>query len=355
MKKIALLSILLCISFGNLVFADDIIISAPYSDGQDAIGSGLGQSFTATGNGVLSQVKLISLSDQTGITVTIYSGEGLGGSVLGVVSGVSTHNATSFTDYSTIDLSSANVSVSSGNVYTFNLTNPVTELVGLWHSNTNHYAGGFAYYEGGAFTSLDFIFVLTITASGGATPITLNSFTADAISGVVELSWQTASETNNAAFLVYRNDEVIARLDGAGTTSETNNYVYTDAAAVPGVVYTYVLADVDYANNETKYKNDAVTVTLANDVIEADFMIGAAYPNPFNPTAIIPVQLSRNAVVEAKVYTLTGREIATLANGSMNAGSHELRISAENLTTGLYLVKIVVEDVIDVQKIAFVK
>ena len=188
-----------------------------------------------------------------------------------------------------------------------------------------------------------------------ATPITLSSFTATAKAGFIELSWETASETNNASFLIYRNGKALAKIDGAGTTTETNNYVYTDATVVPGVAYTYVLADIDYANNETKHEAKAVTVTLANDVVEADFVIGAAYPNPFNPTAVIPVNLTRKAVVNAKVYTLTGREVATIANGRMNAGSHNLRISTNNMTTGLYLVKVVVENVIDVQKIAFVK
>ena len=193
------------------------------------------------------------------------------------------------------------------------------------------------------------------SGSEGALPIELSTFTADIQDGQVELSWQTASETNNAAFLVYRNDKVIARIEGAGTTSETHTYSYVDATVVPDLTYTYVLADVDYANNETKYENDAVTVTLANDVIEADFMIGAAYPNPFNPTAIVPLELARDAVVNAKVYTLAGHEIATLVNGTMNAGSHELRINANNMTTGLYLVKVMIEDVVHVQKIAFVK
>ena len=186
-------------------------------------------------------------------------------------------------------------------------------------------------------------------------PITLASFTAKAKAGVVELAWETASETNNASFVIYRNNEVLATVEGAGTTSETQNYTYTDATVVPGVAYTYVLADVDYANTETKYEANAVTVTLGNDVVEADFVIGNAYPNPFNPTAIVPLTLSRDAVVNAKVYTLTGREVATLANGTMSAGSHELRITSDDMTTGLYLVRIEVENVLDVQKIAFVK
>jgi len=189
----------------------------------------------------------------------------------------------------------------------------------------------------------------------GATPITLAAFTATAKAGVVELAWETASETNNAQFVIYRNDDVLATVEGAGTTSETNNYVYVDETVVPGAAYTYVLADVDYANNETRYDDDAVTVTVGEDLAEADFVIGAAYPNPFNPTAIVPLTLARDANVTAKIYSLTGREIATLVNGTMSAGYHDLQINASDMTTGLYIVRVVVGDVVDVQKIAYLK
>ncbi len=196
---------------------------------------------------------------------------------------------------------------------------------------------------------------LIISNSGGATPICLSSFTAEAKNGVVELSWETASETNNAQFLIYRNDKEIASVEGAGTTTGTTYYNYVDATVVPGITYTYVLADVDYANILTYYDDKAITLVIEDDLAEADFKIGAAYPNPFNPSALIPIELSREAVVEAKLYTLAGREIATLANGTMNAGVHELCIAADNMTTGLYLVKVMIENVIDVQKVVFVK
>ena len=194
-----------------------------------------------------------------------------------------------------------------------------------------------------------------ITGTEVPLPITLTSFTAEAKNGVVELAWETASEVNNARFVIYRNDVAIASVEGAGTTSEPSNYSYVDAEVVPGVAYTYVLADVDYANVETKYDDDAVTVTLASDVAEADFVVGDAYPNPFNPTALLPLTLSKDAMVEASVYDLLGREVKALVNGNFSAGTHELTIDGSNMTTGIYLVKVVVDNVADIQKIALMK
>ena len=195
----------------------------------------------------------------------------------------------------------------------------------------------------------------TVEAPGTPTPITLAFFTAEAKNGVVELAWETATETNNARFVIYRNDVAIASVAGAGTTSEPHEYSFVDDAVVPGVAYTYVLADVDLGNNETKYTDEAVTVTVANDLVEADFVVGAAYPNPFNPSTVVPVELTRDAMVKASLYDLNGREVKALINANFTAGSHELRIDGAGLTTGLYLVQVVVDNVVDVQKIALMK
>ena len=198
-----------------------------------------------------------------------------------------------------------------------------------------------------------------VSGEGGvgelALPITFVSFTAEAKNGKVELAWETATETNNANFVIYRNNEAIASVAGAGTTTEPQAYSYVDAAVVPGVTYTYVLADVDYANEETKYEADAVTVTIANDLVEADFVVGAAYPNPFNPMTIVPIELSRNAIIKASLFNVNGREIKTLINTNFTAGTYDLRIDGTDLTTGMYLLQVVVDNVIDVQKIALIK
>lgn len=79
---------------------------------------------------------------------------------------------------------------------------------------------------------------------------------------VVELRWQTASETNNSYFAILRSfDGVhfveIDYITGAGTTTEMNNYVYYDVDDNDGIVY-YKLRQVDYDGNYTDSKVIAV-------------------------------------------------------------------------------------------------
>ena len=192
-------------------------------------------------------------------------------------------------------------------------------------------------------------------ASDTPLPISLNNFTAEQDKNVVQLNWQTASETDNAQFLIYRDDEVIASLPGAGTTSEPNYYHYTDNYAIPGKTYTYTLADVSYSNVEVKHDDYAVRLVMSEGNIGKDYSIGKAYPNPFNPSTIIPVNLAKEAQVNAKMYDLAGHEIMNIFDGSMDAGSHKLRVESGNLSAGIYLIRINVEGISTIRKISLMK
>jgi hypothetical protein len=61
------------------------------------------------------------------------------------------------------------------------------------------------------------------------------------------------------------------------------------------------------------------------------------YPNPFNPSTNINYSLQEAGHVTLKVYDMTGREIATLVNGRVNAGAHTVTFNASNLSSGVYI------------------
>jgi hypothetical protein len=53
-----------------------------------------------------------------------------------------------------------------------------------------------------------------------------------------------------------------------------------------------------------------------------NFVLYQNYPNPFNPSTVISFQLPVNSHVTLKVFEVNGREVATLVEGEMSAGSH---------------------------------
>ncbi len=61
-------------------------------------------------------------------------------------------------------------------------------------------------------------------------------------------------------------------------------------------------------------------------------------PNPFNSTTTISYSLPAAGAVSLTVYDLSGREVARLADGVMQAGTHEAVWVADGVSSGVYVV-----------------
>jgi len=198
-------------------------------------------------------------------------------------------------------------------------------------------------------------FAVGSNSGDNALPVTLASFEALIVNGTVLVSWVTESETENLAFRIYRDGAMIAEIGGAGTTSEPQSYSYTDRFVIPGRTYSYVLADVDLQGKETKHPELEIEIKVELEYVDRDYSIGAAYPNPFNPLTIVPLNLAKDAAVRVVLYDLRGHAVKELVNGDLAAGSHALKIDGSGLNTGIYILRVAVNDATHVQKIALMK
>ncbi|MFH1862431.1 MAG: T9SS type A sorting domain-containing protein [bacterium] len=79
------------------------------------------------------------------------------------------------------------------------------------------------------------------------------------------------------------------------------------------------------------------------------------FPNPFNSTTAIRFSLPDPQPVSVSVYEIGGREIATLTEGVLEVGSHELKIDASCWASGIYVVRLSTSETIIQQKIIHVK
>ncbi|HUL45162.1 MAG TPA: T9SS type A sorting domain-containing protein [Bacteroidota bacterium] len=64
------------------------------------------------------------------------------------------------------------------------------------------------------------------------------------------------------------------------------------------------------------------------------------YPNPFNPATTIRFSLDQSATVTLRVYDSRGEELATLMNGRLPAGSHEVVWDGSRCASGVYFVRL---------------
>jgi hypothetical protein len=65
--------------------------------------------------------------------------------------------------------------------------------------------------------------------------------------------------------------------------------------------------------------------------------LGSNYPNPFNPTTVIPFTLPENGQVRLDVFDVTGRLVGTFLNRELVAGRHEVSVNLSGVSSGVYI------------------
>ena len=95
------------------------------------------------------------------------------------------------------------------------------------------------------------------------------------------------------------------------------------------------------------YWVNAATSEVDSDesLVPKQFALHNNYPNPFNPTTQIAVDLPEAAATEITVWNIIGQKVATLYSGDLNAGHHIVNFDGQDdngqqLTSGMYLYRV---------------
>jgi len=176
-----------------------------------------------------------------------------------------------------------------------------------------------------------------LVGTKGALPIQMASFAANVVrDNQVEVAWRTVSETNNYGFEIYRKRgeagawAKIGFVQGHGTTLAPQSYTYTDAGLSFGKYY-YQIRQVDLDGKSQTFPEMSVTVGVGPE----KFVLGQNYPNPFNPTTQIEFVVPQRGYATLKVYNVLGQEVATLFEGTPEAGSIlTVRFNVSQLPSG---------------------
>lgn len=80
------------------------------------------------------------------------------------------------------------------------------------------------------------------------------------------------------------------------------------------------------------------------------------YPNPFNPSTTIPYILPESSMVEMKVYSLGGQMVRTLVERQEQPeGRYEVQLNGADLSSGIYLYRLIVNGFTDTKKFLLIK
>jgi aminopeptidase N len=105
----------------------------------------------------------------------------------------------------------------------------------------------------------------------------------------------------------------------------------------PGFAWSGIVLDP-----EVKLLFRQESLTSLNEVphdVPSTFRLEPGYPNPFNPTATIPVYINQAGLLNVDVVDLQGRVVQRLLRADVQPGVQRIRWDATGLRSGVYLIR----------------
>lgn len=173
-------------------------------------------------------------------------------------------------------------------------------------------------------------------ASQGVLPVELLFFEARAAGDAALLRWATASEQQNAYFAVERSAEMldfreIGRVIGAGYSSQTMQYVFTDPQPDPGMNY-YRLRQVDFDGRQAYSPARALRFDRPSRLDQA-----VLFPSPASERLRVQLPDAPDAPL---YWQLLDARLRWVAQGRLPAGQATLELSVADLAAGWYALRL---------------
>ena len=89
--------------------------------------------------------------------------------------------------------------------------------------------------------------------------------------------------------------------------------------------------------------------------IPTTFSVSNAYPNPFNPTTSLNINLDAASYVSVKVFNVMGQLVDVITEGQMTEGTHAISWDASTVASGVYFINTEVSSSLSSQKVMLLK
>ena len=96
-------------------------------------------------------------------------------------------------------------------------------------------------------------------------------------------------------------------------------------------------------------------LSISDDIIDQEFSIKAAYPNPFNPSVTVNYFISSSDFVDIKAVDIHGKTVDNISSSFKPSGEHSFDWYPENISSGVYFMKISNSNQVLTQKLMFIK
>jgi len=88
-----------------------------------------------------------------------------------------------------------------------------------------------------------------------------------------------------------------------------------------------------------------------NETVPPAIELEQNYPNPFNPSTTIGYALPRQSHITLTMFNTLGQQVATLVNGEVEPGYHEVQFNASRLASGMYFYRLYAGDFVETKRL----
>ena len=148
----------------------------------------------------------------------------------------------------------------------------------------------------------------------------------------------------------------IAKTVNGNYEVQTGQILNIDPGSNTEWIYAVIIADGVDGNNY----NYELTFSDGKINTETNFTVASPYPNPFNNSITIKLNVVIPQNIELAVYDILGRKIDTLHSGYVSSGSYEylwngVNTNNEKVSSGVYYIKAVSDNRQEWKKITLIK
>jgi hypothetical protein len=119
-----------------------------------------------------------------------------------------------------------------------------------------------------------------------------------------------------------------------------SNLAATEVRPDGSSVYEIQFPDNFFSYRALKYAWNNVTSISTPPQVPTAYSLDQNYPNPFNPSTNIKFSLPEVQFVSLKVYDILGKEITSLMNKTLLAGTYTVQWNANNTPSGVYFYRL---------------
>jgi hypothetical protein len=99
----------------------------------------------------------------------------------------------------------------------------------------------------------------------------------------------------------------------------------------------------------------SLTSVPVRETVPREFTLEQNFPNPFNPTTDLRFTIADLRFVTLKVFDVLGKEVATLVNDQLPAGSYDVTFDARSLSSGVYFYRLSAGGIVQTKKMILEK